>query len=282
MIEQRGAAVVQQVQPEPSESATPQPEPKRARTRVRAEHRYPVYDLNASIDVAIRIHERAGGSATPDHIASFLEYSSTRSGAFLTRISAASMFGLIDTSDRAYTVTPLGLRILAPEHPDVTGRAARAEAFENVPLYRLLYDRYEGHQLPPELGVRHVMQTDYGIPQARTQVGYRVLMDSAKQAGFFNARGGQRTHLVRPTIGGPNIEPGIGAGEEEPEAPPGDAEQPSTPPPPARASTVTEKLQEALVEKIREIPAEDIDKVREYIAEIRRLREIDGDEEGDA
>lgn len=35
--------------------------------------------------------------------------------------------------------------------------------------------------------------------------------------------------------------------------------------------TIIERLQEALVEKIRDVPADDLDKVREYIKEIKAL-----------
>lgn len=38
-------------------------------------------------------------------------------------------------------------------------------------------------------------------------------------------------------------------------------------------STIIERLQEALVEKIRDVPADDLEKVREYIREIKALEE---------
>ena len=37
---------------------------------------------------------------------------------------------------------------------------------------------------------------------------------------------------------------------------------------------VFRKLQEALVEKIREVPASDLDTIREYIKEIKELKEF--------
>lgn len=259
------------VQPDQTQAAAG----KRTRTRVRAEHRYPVYDLESSIEVARRIRERAGGTASADQIASFFDYSSTRSGAFLTRVSSAAMFGLIVSERGAYTVTALAQTIIAPELPGTSDAAARYAAFMSVPLYGLLVERYRGQQLPPEVGLRNTMETAFGMPRSRTQVAYRVFMDSAAQAGFFDARGGQRTHLVQPVIAEPSINPGDQPmqdddGEIEP---PDNPEPAGVPESPRARTSVTERLQEALVEKIKEIPAEDIEKIREYIREIERLDE---------
>ena len=172
----------------------------RPQTRVKAEHRYPVYDLDDSIAVARAIRDQGGGSATIQQLGSFLNYSSTRSGSFISRMAAARQFGLIQSSDRFINPTALANRIIAPEHPGVDELVARIEAFMNVPLYRSLYERYKNGPLPQEMGVRNVLETHYNIPRARTTVAYRVFMDSAEQAGFFQARAGARTHLVMPVI----------------------------------------------------------------------------------
>jgi hypothetical protein len=237
---------------------------------VRAEHRYPVYDLAASIEVARIIRERGGGAATADALAGYLNYGGTNNGAFLTRIGAARVFGLIERQDDTYVPTARAMRILAPERPGIDDAAARAEAFRAVPLYATFIARYRGEPLPPETGLRNAMETQYGIPKARTQIAYRVFMDSAAYSGFFEARGGARTHLVQPRIGAAPAHP---LDAPEPDGNETDPPAPRDIPirPMAAVPTIIERLQEALVEKIRDVPADDLEKVREYIKEIKAL-----------
>jgi len=131
-----------------------QPEPNSiaARTRVKAEYRYPVYDLGDSVTVARTLRDRAGGAASADRLAGYLNYGSTKNGAFLARIAAARLFGLIDREGNNYVPTRRSLRILAPENPGVDDKIALVEAFKEVPLYNVIYSRYRGQSLPPEVG----------------------------------------------------------------------------------------------------------------------------------
>jgi len=252
------------------------PQPAR-RSRVKAEHRYPIYDLESSIAVARAIREQGGGSADQPHLASFLRYSSTKSGSFITRIAAARLFGLIENKERLLVATPLANAIIAPEHPGRDDVRARFEAFMAVPLYRSLYDRYKDTQLPPEMGLRNAMETQYGIPRARTQLAYRVLMDSAGQAGLYEARGGARTHWVAPVI----HETDDKAAEQWAQTiPPTGAEargELSQPQPKLQTQATQvdpiERLRQVLVEKVKEVPATDLDLIREYIEEIKKLGE---------
>jgi len=246
-----------------------QPRPA-SKTRVKAEHRYPVYDLDSSIAVARTIRDQGGGSADQPHLASFLSYSSTKSGAFITRIAAARIFGLVENRDRFLIPTQLARTIIAPEHPGRDDLRARFEAFMHVPLYRSLYERYKDGQLPPEMGFRNALETHYDIPRNRTQLAYRVLMDSADQAGLFEARGGARTHFVAPII----PETGYEATEPWPETEQirGEVSQPH----PELQIQVDqmdpmERLRRILIEKVKEVPATDLETIREYIKEIKEL-----------
>lgn len=173
---------------------------KKPKQRVSEDSRYPVYTLDDSVVAARAVHEQGGGRCTPDQLAAFLRYSTTNSGAWLSRLSSARHFGLIQNDGRFITITPLALRIISPEYEEDAAEA-RAEAFLAVPLYGRLFQRYQGSSLPAEAGLRNAMVTTFGIPEGRTATAYKVLMESADQAGFFAARGGVRTHLVRPVLG---------------------------------------------------------------------------------
>ena len=120
------------------------------------------------------------------------------------------------------------------------------------------------------MGLRNALETHYNVPRARSQVAYRVFMDSAEQAGFFQARAGARTHLVMPVI-----RPAEGEELFEPEEPTRDQEtirdQPPAPIELSTESDLIKRLRQILVEKIREVPATDLETIREYIKQIKEL-----------
>src|SRR5437867_1655292 len=56
---------------------------------------YPYFDLADSLKVAEVIRSRGGGACDIDQLAAWLEYKSTTSGTFASRLSSARYFGLI-------------------------------------------------------------------------------------------------------------------------------------------------------------------------------------------
>lgn len=242
--------------------------------RVKAESRYPVYDLDSSIDVARAIRDRGGGTATQQQLASFLSYKSITSGAFITRIAAARLFGLIETNGQFLTVSRLASVILAPERPGVDDQKGRVEAYFNVPLYRSLYERYKSGQLPPEMGLRNALETHYGVPRARTQIAYRVLMDSAGQAGLYSTREGQRTHWVIPIVEAGDDQTGETWDTTQPPLSVPMVHEVTRPPTQLRAeASPTRRLRQILVDKVREIEASDLETLHEYLKLIDELEE---------
>lgn len=157
---------------------------------------YPYFDLQDSIEVAKAVHERGGGTCGRDMVAAALGYSTTKSGAFLSRIYAAKQFGLIQIQGDTISITDRATRILHPVMPN-DGVMARAEAFLAVALFRKVYEKYKGTALPPEVGLKNLLKTEYKIVDDRIQPALRVMLSSAEQAGFFMAAGKQR--MIAPS-----------------------------------------------------------------------------------
>lgn len=161
---------------------------------------YPYYNMEDSVEVARLVHERGGGSCSRDHLASYLGNSSTNSGAFLSRVSAAKMFGLIDSDQGHVSVTELSRNIFAPVMPDDEKRA-KVEAFFTVPLFQTVYEEFKGKVLPPPAGLKNLLKTKLKIVKDRVTPAQRVLMESAEYAGFFDTHGDQ-TRLIEPAMEG--------------------------------------------------------------------------------
>lgn len=159
--------------------------------------RFPTYDLDAAIEVARQIHERGGGVASANEVAKFLGYKSANNGAFLNRLAAARLFGLIDGRAPALRITDRALDIIRPPSPDA-GSQARLDAFENVPVYASFLTQVVGRDLAAPEGLRNTLGR-LGIPERQQAAALARLLDSAEQAGLFRIAG-DRSQMIRPTL----------------------------------------------------------------------------------
>lgn len=165
--------------------------PGEKQTRERSTIGFPYGDLDDALAVASAIHSNVGnGSCTIEQLAAWLRYGSVRGGAFQTKVSAARIFGLVDRQSSSYLLTSLGRDTVDPaKEPQ-----ARALAFLGVPLYGVVYDRYKGHLLPPDVGLERQM-VELGVAQKQADKARQAFQRSALQAGFFEYG---RDRLVLP------------------------------------------------------------------------------------
>lgn len=156
---------------------------------------YPYNDFNDSLKVAEIIHLKGGGSCDIDQLAAWLDYKSTSSGTFASRLSSARYFGLIgNTKSGRVGITDRARAIIAPVMPDDAVKG-RADAFLGVGLYKQIFDHFRGTTLPPDVGLQNLFQQQYKILPDRVQQAVRVFKDSATQTGFFLSA---RDRLIRP------------------------------------------------------------------------------------
>jgi hypothetical protein len=154
---------------------------------------FPWTDLDNAVRIAKGIHNKGGITLTLDQLAAELGVK-VKGGGFRLMYSAAKMFGLVTLSQGSVTLSDLGRRINDPKGE----KAARAEAFLRVPLYRAIYESHKGGTLPPSSGLETEMAS-LGVVKKATERARQVFQKSAQQAGFF-AYGNDR--LVEPATGG--------------------------------------------------------------------------------
>lgn len=160
----------------------------------------PYFDLAASISVADAVYRQGGGTCSPEQLAAWLGYKSTGSGTYMTRLAAANKhFGTVEVNGDRITITERAKKILTPVMPeDAIG--ARVDAFLAVPLFSRVYEQFKGSQLPPEIGLKNLFLNTYQILPDRVAQAVRVFLNSAEQAGFFNATSGDRSRLIKPSV----------------------------------------------------------------------------------
>jgi hypothetical protein len=141
---------------------------------------FPYQDLDEAIEIAKAIHELHGSQCSTDQIAAHIGQSLT-SSSFKGKVATAKIFGLVTTSQGGMvSLTPLGSKIADSQQE----KAARVEAFLNVPLYKAVYDQFKGTVLPPQNGLEAAIGS-LGVALKQRERARQVLQRSAQQAGFF-------------------------------------------------------------------------------------------------
>jgi hypothetical protein len=174
--------------------ATDAPQSDDEQKRFRSEIGFPYSDLESAIQLAQTIHEKAGNSCETDELAVWMGQSPT-GGTFRSRLNAGRSFGLIETTGGRATLTPLGRESL---DNSATHRAARVDAFLNVPLYRALYDQNKGNTLPPPPAIERQME-QLGVSPKQKERARQIFTKSAQYAGFIDPVSGR---FVKPGIPG--------------------------------------------------------------------------------
>jgi hypothetical protein len=162
------------------------------RKRFRSEVEFPYSDLESAVELGQTIHAKAGNSCAIDELAAWMGQTAS-GGTFRTRLGAARMFGLIETSAGRVLLTQLGRDVLDNSGSE---RAARITAFLNVELFRVMYDQHKGNALPPPPAIERQME-QLGVSPKQKERARQTFMKSAHYAGFIDGTTGR---FVKPGI----------------------------------------------------------------------------------
>lgn len=158
--------------------------PKERKTREVSRYAFPYYDLESSIEIAKKLHDRAGGKASIIQLASYLGHKDEFSGAYRSKLWGAKLFGLITIDGNEISITPLGEQ-LAGATVGIQRDTRLAEAFLNVPLFREIYRRYESSTLPSSReGQKKALLETFGVSSQLVSLALKSFERSAEQAGF--------------------------------------------------------------------------------------------------
>src|ERR1700730_7574433 len=172
---------------ESEQSEIPENEGGRERSTIA----FPYLPLDDSVEVAKAVHTVGGQTCQWDQLAAQLQNSAT-SGGFRMRMQTAKLYGLLTYDRGTVTLLPLGTRICDQDQE----KAARAESFLTIPLYKAIYEQFKNGTLPPTSGLETAM-VGLGVASKQKERARQVFQRSATQAGFF-AFGTNK--LVMPSI----------------------------------------------------------------------------------
>lgn len=141
--------------------------------------RFPYLDQDDAVKFAKAIHAVAGNSCTRDALAGYLKVSA-KAGGFNLRSVTAKMFGLVDSDKGIYSLTDLGKRVIDPKQE----KAARAESFLIIPLYKRVFDQYRNQMLPGNQALEKAME-QMGVAPKQADKARQAFQRSASQAAYF-------------------------------------------------------------------------------------------------
>ncbi|MBZ9922110.1 hypothetical protein FJ942_09735 [Mesorhizobium sp. B2-4-2] len=174
-----------------NQSSAPAAEDKQSRDQSTIQ--FPYGDQDDGISVARGIMDCGGVPVDADQLAAAMKQAPS-SGNFRLKIATARTFGIIETVGGKYQLTELGFAIVDPKRE----RAARADSFLKVPLYKRVYDEFRGKQLPPRPAPLEHAFVGFGVAPKQKEKARHAFDRSASQAGYFP--NGDRDRLVRPPI----------------------------------------------------------------------------------
>ena len=162
--------------------------------RQRSTIAFPYTDYSAALEVATAIHSNVGHGicSAVSQLAPWMNQSGKSSG-FRTQLSAARLFGLIDSKDsERYRLTDLGRRVVDQSQ----SRTAKAESFLRVPLFQALFEKYKGGVVPPTAALEREIAS-LGVAEKQKARARQVFESSAQQTGY---REQGLNRLVAPAV----------------------------------------------------------------------------------
>lgn len=161
--------------------------------RQRSTISFPYADLNSAIALVQAIHGNVGLGDCDDAQLAAWTNQSVKSSTFRVQLAAARLFGLMATDGAGrHRLTELGRMAVDPNR----SREARARAFVMVPLFKAVFENYNGGVLPPAAALARDM-VGLGVAEKTKDRARQIFERSAEQAGFF-ASG--RNRLVMPGL----------------------------------------------------------------------------------
>jgi hypothetical protein len=167
---------------------------------------YPTSQLKEALTLAQKVFE-LGGTSTPipkSQLAAQLDVSD-KSSAFIGRIGAARLFGLIDGRG-AYTVTPESLAYFAPTESGGEKKAL-AGFMANPPLFKKIVTRFDGQKLPDIKTLGNIFFTEKLVGQTWAARVAGLFINSADEAGVIDSSGYLRYGAIMKGAATPTAKP---------------------------------------------------------------------------
>lgn len=147
---------------------------KTARNSTGGKQPFPNHSIDECRNIADKLKEvNAGNAWSPADIANALGIGTGDNFFYLTQSSRD--YGLT-TGTRASTkieLAEIGRRLVYPKNPEEESAAILA-AFNNIPLFKNVYEYYQGNNLPEIEYLKNTLKTEFGVEEPHQDKFYKV------------------------------------------------------------------------------------------------------------
>jgi len=174
------------------------PAAKKVRAPPLSQSDAPRHGIDEALRVAMVISEEYGKAPTrPVDVAAAMELAPA-AGHFKTLTGSTVAYGFTEGASQAdlISLTPLGLRVVAPQEDGDDVRAKR-EALLHPRLPREFLERYDGSKLPSQPIGRNVLE-GLGCPTEACERTLKLIVDSADALGLLRDNKGAKYVNLKP------------------------------------------------------------------------------------
>lgn len=150
---------------------------------------FPYSDIGRAQELVRALFEHGGGSAEYGQLAAWMDQT-VKSGSFRAWLSAARLFGFVETDRESIQITKEGHNVIE----SASAEHEMALAFLRVPLFRKLFQLYGNHLLPGAPAIEKKV-IELGVPPKQGARARQVFQKSARLAGYLT----ESNRLVKPT-----------------------------------------------------------------------------------
>jgi hypothetical protein len=162
----------------------------------------PALKLSDAVALVHKIYNKAGGSASNDTFSQIIG-NTTTSSAFIRKLSAMRLYGLIDETSAIIMLTDLGNRIAAPRDID-DDLAAMKEAMLRVDTLNKIYERFKGRILPEDQFLKNILIQEFKVPREVATLWMFCFNDAATASHLLHQRSDGRMQVLEGLTASPN------------------------------------------------------------------------------
>lgn len=161
---------------------------------------YPVNTFQNSLEVAKAVAD--SGGANTDVQKSVIAHalgSSDSSGAFIARIAAAKLYGMIEASRNGYRLTDYAKHYFFPSS-ESEKRTALLMMLKAAPIFAEIIKRFDGNKLPTPDLLSNVLLREFRVPDSWKDRVARFFMKAVSDAGVVDSQGFLRYSAARQSV----------------------------------------------------------------------------------
>jgi len=163
---------------------------------------YPPYSLEETLKFVEIIEKLGGRNVSESVLLKELGIKQPRTRSFWGKVTSAKQFGLLTEDGRNYTLTKRARLILHPKDEE-NKRTILRDTFLTPELYKDLYKKFGGQQVPAPETLANILFHDHGLNVNVSSGAAKAFIESAKYVDLLGPdnilKSPQKLEEIRPT-----------------------------------------------------------------------------------